>query len=470
MPRRIAILGGGISGLTAAYELAHRGHREFILFESSGRLGGIVETVCQDGFVMECGPDSWVSEKPWARELAIDLGLEDQILPSNDEHRRTYLLEGDRLIPMPDGMRMMVPSDLAALESSPLFSSEAVKAYVREPGRAEEFKAFAEARNANEDESVADFVRRHFGDEVTRKVAGPLLAGVFGGDIERLSAQSTMPGFVKMEREHGSLVLGLQRETRATEKKPAVFTTLKGGLQTLIEAISVRLPAASVRLNESVLSLCRKGHGWQVVTPVERTDFDTVILATPVHVSRELLFPIDPELGRLLDIDATSAIVAAFAFNREVAPGMSIPKGFGFLAPQRAERVTGEPSLLACTFVDQKFPHRAPEGAVLLRAFYGGDAAAALMGEPNEAILNLACRQLARILGDLPQALTVVRRWPQSLPQYAVGHPNRVARIEARIAAIPGLYLTGNAYHGVGLPDLIRDGREIAARLLDTTA
>src|SRR5271170_2606713 len=206
MPQ-IAIIGGGLSGLSSAYELTRRGHTDFVLYEASSRLGGIVETHRQDGFVIECGADSWVTEKPWARELAIELGREDEIIPSNDTHRRTYLLLDGKLTPMPDGMRMMVPTDLKAIDASPLFSENAQQAYREEPSRTEQLKAFAAAGAAGEDESVATFVQRHFGEEVAEKIAGPLLAGVFGGDIHKLSAAAVMANFVKMEREHGSLVL-----------------------------------------------------------------------------------------------------------------------------------------------------------------------------------------------------------------------------------------------------------------------
>ncbi len=195
--RRIAVLGGGIAGVTAAWQLAQReralGDIEVVLFEASGRLGGTVETVYRDGFVVECGPDGWVSEKPWARELVRELGMHGKLIASNDAERVTYILSGGRLVAMPDGMRMMVPTELAALESSPLFSAEAKRAYAAEPGRAEELRRSAPA----EDESISSFVARHFGPEVLTKVAAPLLSGVFGGDVARLSVQAVMPAFVR---------------------------------------------------------------------------------------------------------------------------------------------------------------------------------------------------------------------------------------------------------------------------------
>src|SRR5450755_4160665 len=228
----IAIVGGGIAGLATAYQLANDGV-EFTLFEASERLGGIVETIHRDGFVIECGPDSWVTEKPWARELAVELGLEDQIIPSNDQWRRTYVQVGGerlaQLVPIPDGMRMMVPARWGPLLESPLFSWQARLAYLREPKRAEELKHSAPAH----DESVGAFVRRHFGDEVASAIAGPLLAAVLGGDIAQLSVRAVMPAFVRMEAEEGSLIQAIQR--RAQQAPQAIFTTLAGGLETLIE-------------------------------------------------------------------------------------------------------------------------------------------------------------------------------------------------------------------------------------------
>jgi protoporphyrinogen/coproporphyrinogen III oxidase len=465
MPR-VAIIGGGLSGVSTAYELARRGHTDFVLFEATSRLGGIVETRRQDGFVIECGADSWVTEKPWARELAIELGLEDQIIPSNDAHRRTYLLVVGKLVPMPDGMRMMVPTDLEAIATSPLFSESVRQAYREEPSRAEELKACAASRPSDWDESVASFVQRHFGSEIAEKIAGPLLAGVFGGDIRKLSAHAVMANFVKMERKHGSLILALQRQSR-NEKSQSVFTSLKSGLQSLIDRMSAVIPTSVIRLNEEVKTLKPKAGKWGVTTASHSAIFDQVVVATPVHIARELVAPWNQELQSLLDMEATSAVVAAFAFDRDQSARITIPEGFGFLVPQRFESASSAAELLACTFVNQKFSYRAPDGCILLRAFFGGKSAPSLLAEPDEFIIDLARRHLAAVLGDIPESrVQLVRRWPLSLPQYAVGHRARVERAEAIVSEIPGLHLIGNAFHGVGLPDMIRQGRTAAAELL----
>jgi protoporphyrinogen/coproporphyrinogen III oxidase len=467
MPR-IAIIGGGLSGLSCAYELT-RSHTGFVLYEASSRLGGIVETHRQDGFVIECGADSWVTEKPWARDLAIELGLEDQIVPSNDGHRRTYLLLDGKLVPMPDGMRMMVPTDLEAIGKSPLFSETARQAYREEPARAGELKAFAATRPADWDESVSSLVHRHFGAEVAGKIAAPLLAGVFGGDIRKLSAAAIMANFVKMEREHGSLILGLHNQSRASKSR-SVFTSLKNGLQSLIDGVAAIVPPSMIRLNEEVKTLIPKAGKWQVTTASTSDVFDHVVVATPAHVSRKLVAPWHDELQCLLDLEATSAVVAAFVFDRDQSTKLSIPEGFGFLVPQHYGLALPDtqPQLLACTFVDQKFSYRAPEGCVVLRAFYGGSSAPPLLAQPDDVILKLARRQLSAVLGELPPArIQLVRRWPLSLPQYAVGHRSRVASIADIVAEAPGFHLIGNALHGVGVPDMVRQGRSTAAELLD---
>lgn len=457
--KRTAIIGGGISGVAAAWQLA-RLQKPFVLFEASERLGGTVETERRGGFIIECGPDSWVTEKPWARELAIELGLETEIIGSNERWRRTYLVRDGRLAAMPEGMRLMVPAKWGPLLESPLFSWQAKLAYLREPKRAEELKASALAES--EDESVASFVRRHFGNEVTDTMAAPLLAGVFGGDIDRLSARAIMGPFVEMERKHGSLITALQGR-KDCHAAHSVFTTLQSGLGTLIDRMSAELAPEAVRLSSPVIRLERDGPQWRVSTASGAEMFDAVIVATPAHVARQLLAPLDARFVGPLTMEATSAVVVALAFQPEKAKALRIPRGFGFLDPPSKTSPAIDPSLLACTFVDQKFAYRAPEGGVLLRGFFGGDAAPALLSESDEFIATLARRRLSRLLGPLPEPdIAIIRRWPLSLPQYGVGHLGRMNQVQVLLESFPGLHLIGNAYRGVGLPDLVQQGREAA--------
>jgi protoporphyrinogen/coproporphyrinogen III oxidase len=454
--KRIAIIGGGIAGVAAAYELARLARNgaavQVVLFEAATRLGGIVETVHEGEFVMECGPDAWVTEKPWARELAEELGLGDELMASNDATRKTYVLIDHHLQAMPDGMRMMVPSNLSALDGSELFSVDAKQAYHDELARADELRANA----PDEDESVADFVRRHFGNEVLEKIGAPLLSGVFGGDVANLSVRAVMAPFVAMEREHGSLIAALQ--ARNSSNVAAVFTTLRSGLGTLVDRMIAAIPEEWIRLGADVEFVSYGDEGWLVGTEKTVDQFDAVLMAAPVDVARSLLKPVDARAAELMEMEASSAVVVAFGFPD--ATKFSLPPGFGFLVPSGSGSL-----LLACTFIDQKFEDRVPQGGRLVRAFFGGAAAERLMRCGNDETAAVARLELARILGPLPEPqVTVVRRWPRSLPQYAVGHLERMAELDERTSKLDGLWLLGNGYRGVGLPDLVRDARSAARR------
>ena len=479
MPKHIVILGGGIAGLTAAYELT-RLQREgadvtFTLIEKSNRLGGTVETERRQTpvgeFVIDLGPDGWVTEKPWARELAIELGLGDQLLPSNDIDRVTWVLHNGQLQQLPNGMRMMVPSDLSTIQQTPLFNAEARTSYAAELSRAAELKRMA----PNRDESVASFVRRHFGDEVLRTIGAPLLGGIFGGDVEQLSVRAVMKAFVDMEREHGSLILALQRRaaehTRETtaNQNSSIFTSLQTGTGALAEAMAATLdPQNVVKLRRSI-TLTRTGTQWAISTELnvrmwgieqKRYLADHVLLAQPVLHARELLRQLDPRAHELMHMQTSSAAVIAMGYMPE--QNVRWPKGFGFLVPPASPSGGG---LLAATFCDQKYAHRAPPGARLIRAYYGGldtDSRGADLPLSNMRSLPYenAHADLQRILGPLPQpAFLTTRIWHRALPQYAVGHVERMAELDTRIEALGNLHLLGNGYRGVGLPDLIRDAR-----------
>ena len=537
--RRIAIIGGGIAGLTAACELARLARSgapvEAVLFESSHRFGGLIETVREGGFTVECGPDGWVSAKPWAAELATELGLAGELIPSNDATRRTHIFlttpshPSGRLVPMPDGLNVMVPTNLDALDGSPLFTESAIAAYRAEPARA----ASLLASIPPDDESVADFTLRHFGREVLDRVAAPLLSGVFGGDVRTLSVRAVLPAFVQMERTHGSLIAALSRTSNLEPRTSSIFTTLGSGLGTLIGRLIAAIPPPWLRLHATVTSIAPNSNRtptagsrqpdhetsssnrclWTISTfnsARQHTSetFDAIFLATPLDATRRLLAPLDRDAAYLLPRESSSAVLVAFAYTD--ASRVPLPPGFGFLVPprggvistlsevERASAFAAEveqpphfafeesaassaPSLLlACTFVDQKFSHRVPPNGRLVRVFFGGTAADRIARCNNDEIAAIARLELARILNAdapvsgpaptpaPPAALTVVRRWPNSLPQYAVGHPARAAELESRLRALPGLTLLGNALHGVGLPDLIRAARAAARKQLTT--
>lgn len=528
---RVAIIGGGIAGLTAAWELTRSSRAgtpiQTTLFESSNRLGGIVETVREGGFVIETGPDAWLTAKPWASKLAADLGVADELISSNDATRRTWIAlrtpnRPARLVPMPDGMTLMVPRDLDALTGSPLFSAAAIQAYRAEPIRAAELLASIPPH----DESVADFTLRHFGSEVLHRVAAPLLSGVFGGDVHTLSARASLPALIQMERTHGSLITALQSQRSARNglspttagqaaeqaaEAPALFTTLRTGLGTLIDRLTAEISHSIVRFNSSVTALTRRpSHGgltWDVTSTTASgrsttESFDRVFLALPAAAARQLLVPLDARAASLLPAESSSAVLVAFAFTD--ATRVPVPPGFGLLVPpistpfpfagaaDRSDATddsaspTETPTLLqACTFADQKFSSRVPAGGRLLRAYFSGAAAARLSPCNNDEIAAIARLELARVLhtythatapltGPTPTPLpdpliTVVRRLPASLPQYAVGHLDRVAELHSRLSEhLPALTLLGNSLHGLGIPDVIRDARNAARHITET--
>jgi protoporphyrinogen/coproporphyrinogen III oxidase len=481
---RIAIVGGGIAGLAAAFELELQRRAgkpvDWHLFEASDRFGGIVSTTrletAEGAFVLEDGPDGWVAEKPWAEQLARELGLGEQILPCNEAEKCTYLWLDGRLVAMPPRMRLMVPEDLSALEGSTLFSDSAKIAFADELARAEELKA----SSPRDDESVAAFVRRHFGQEVLGKVAGPLLAGIFGGDVERLSVRAVMPTFVELEAAFGSLVLGLQSKARqrvGSEPRPT-FLSLRDGMGSLIEALLQFLPGDRLHTGSGASALLRTGQNWLLRfsgpsvngCAVGFVPFDAVLLATPTDVTRRLLQPVDEQAAALIPTEASSAVLVTFCWPGDLAGGSRIPNGFGFLVPPSSAE--GEHQLLAATFSNQKYAHRAPEGARILRAFFGGESAAQVNSLPDAMVAGAALAQLRGILGPLPNpagALTTVRRWPRSLPQYEVGHGERMSVLARRIQELGNFALLGNGYRGVGVPDLIREARAAARTLTETT-
>lgn len=478
------IIGGGIAGLAAAYELEKQrlaGARlDWHLYEVSDRLGGTVHTVRhstpEGDYICEGGPDAWVTEKPWARELAEELGLTEQIIASNDATKKTYLWLNGALIAMPDRMRMMVPEDLRTLDASPLFSPEAKAAYADEVNRAAELKQSAPER----DESVASFVRRHFGMEVLDKIGAPLLSGVFGGDVKRLGARAVMAAFVKMEAEHGSLILALQQQREARGDRPPqpTFTTLRRGMGSLVEALVAALPTDRLHLKTEAATLRRSAQGW--LLRFEAGDLnncaasmvpcDHLLLATPIDATFRLLAEVDSEVASLIPKVASSAVLATFCWPPKTAQTFSLPAGFGFLVPQNGPAATNHPKLLAGTFTAQKFPDRAPAGARIVRVFFGGAMADALNLQPDANIAAEAWRELNAVFPSLPQPdalLTTAARWPRSLPQYEVGHLERMTALQQKVQQLGALDLLGNGYRGVGVPDLIRDARAAARTIAE---
>ncbi|MEO6119384.1 MAG: protoporphyrinogen oxidase [Terriglobales bacterium] len=442
---RVAIIGGGIAGLSAAHYLTQAG-ADFLLFEAGPRLGGVIQTErTPEGFIVEAGPDSFLSAKPWAAELAREVGLGEDLIPSNDHERKTYILHSGKLVAIPDGMQMMVPTRSWPVLTSPLFS------FATKLRMAREFLAPPAALAENADESVASFVSRHFGQEVVERLADPLLAGVYGGDSGRLSARAVLPQMVASEAAHRSLVRGALHARASGNSPQSIFTSLSNGMGQLIDALAARIPAENLRLKTPVNSLIRTDTGWEVGTE----SFSEVILAVPAPAAATLLWPLDPALSALLGkVSYTSSITVALGYEE-----LSLPPGFGLLVP----RAEGK-RMIACTFVHRKFKHRSPPGRALLRVFLTSGL------EENDAALSQIVRvELRSILNiTAPPIMTRICRWPSAMPQYGVGHLDRVAQMEARAAGLPGLYLIGNAYRGVGIPDCVRSGKLAAEKISAT--
>jgi oxygen-dependent protoporphyrinogen oxidase len=411
-----------LAGLTAARELSKSG-AEVTLYEPSPRLGGKILTERVDGFLIEGGPDSLISYKPAAAELCAELGLEKEIVPASS--LPTLLFSGGRLERLPEGASL-APTNAAAFLASPLLSW---RGKLRTG-----LDLVLPRRKGGQEESLARFVTRRFGREFYERWAEPLLSGVYGGNPEELSLQSTFPRLAELESKHGSVIRGLS--AASGRSKGPVFWTLSRGLSSLVEALEKEL--GKVRLvRERVQSL-------------EGLSANRIILATPAYVSAGILRKAAPEAARLLDeIPYGDAATAAYGFQ-----GVETPKASGFLVP-RAERR----SILGATFSSNKYPGRAPEGAALARVYFGGT------GDWNrrsdEDLAELGRSELAEIAGIRARpAVTRVYRWPRAMPQYRVGHAQRLARIEAALP--PEIVLAGSAYRGVGLSDCIVSGRKAA--------
>jgi oxygen-dependent protoporphyrinogen oxidase len=467
---RIAIVGAGIAGLSAAFQLEQRRRRgapvEYAVFEASGRPGGVIRTERLQGFLVEAGPDSFLSEKRWAATLCRYLGLADDLLPSNDYQRKTFIVVRGRLVEIPDGLMFMVPTKLWPMATTRLFSLGAKIMAASE--------LWTKPRQGAEDESVASFVTRHFGREMVDRMADPLLAGVYGGSADKLSVRAVLPRFVEMERTTGSLARALvaQRTPEARKKMPAesassLFTTLRHGMQQMTDALVAKLAPGALRLNTPVWSLRRAGEKWTLVTDSGEQHFDAVILAVPAYQAADLLGSVAEGLANeLRGVKYNSSITVALAYDAAAldAAARARMEGFGFLVPKAEGK-----QMLACTFVHNKFHHRAPEGKLLLRCFIGGEAAEADMQLSDEELSGAIRAELRAILGPALAAEPLfarVFRWRQAMAQYEVGHLERVARIEAAAAQLPGLALAGNAYHGIGVPDCVREGTQAAERLL----
>lgn len=469
---RIAIIGGGIAGLAAAYELEkQRAAGEslgYTLYEARPRVGGSLASEIVDGAVLEQGPDSFLTEKPAAAELCRELGLGAELLPSNDAARKTYIVVRNRLVALPDGLMFLIPTKLLPTALTPLFS---LRTKIRMG-----LELLHPPRASQQDESVAALVERHYGAEAVDRLADPLLSGIYGGDATKLSARTVLPRLVEMETKYGSLTRGMlaaHKKMRAAAKNSTgpkrapmpIFTALRGGMQQLVDALVAKLDPASIWTNTPVSAIEKTPNGWRINACGSTETYDALIMAAPAWAAGALLAPVDEALARELSaIPYSSSITLNLVYNEA---GMGpLPDGFGFLVPASEGR-----SMLACTFVHRKFLGRTPPGKAVFRAFLGGMRGEALLGESDEALVATVRRELSQILGEKAFSAATqpehaqVSRWQRAMAQYSVGHQERMRRAASRLTTLPGLRLAGNAYDGIGIPDCIRLGRQAAREL-----
>lgn len=465
MPR-IVIIGGGISGLSTAYYLAKGGYGSTIV-ESRGRLGGVIQTEHVDGCIIEAGPDSFLSAKPAALELIRELGLADQVIGSNDHLRITYVRKGGRLVPLPDGLMMMVPTKILPLLTTRLFSFGTKMRMGLELLR--------RARPSDGDQSVADFVEEHYGAEAVDYLAEPLLSGIYGGDPAELSAASVLPRFFEVAAKYGSLTRGVlaERFKAAQSRKGTaplpLFRTLKGGLGQMVDRAAAAIQGETEVLAGRAETVERAAAGFRIRLNGNWMEADHVVLACEAHNGKTLLGAVDARLAELLGTVAySSSMIVALGFDAAdfARPGRTRPNGFGFLVPKKERR-----RLVACTWVGTKFPNRVPEGKVVARCFLGGVGDAGVLYEPDESIVAAVTAELQEIAGITARPrFSRIFRWPRSMAQYTVGHGQRLAEIERRVLEIPGLHLAGNAYQGIGIPDCIRMGKQAAESILNASS
>ncbi len=471
--QRVVIIGGGISGLAAAHHLLESSLKEnhpldILLLEASARPGGVIRTQRRDDFLLETGPDAFISEKPEALNLARRIGLEKQVIETNSAHRRSFIVRGGKLLPVPEGFQLLAPSRLWPFITSGIFSWQGKARMALDlilPRRSEP--------NGSDDESLAAFVRRRLGQEALERMAQPMVGGIYTADPEQLSLRATMPRFLEMERTHRSLIRAMWHAHRKQTKQESsgtsgarysLFLSFDNGMQTLVDALAKRLPETSIRLNTKAqaINFDETTKQWTVRTGAgEAIKADAVCLALPSYAAAGLLRGTDAQLADEMDAIAyASTATVNLAFRRADIPHPL--DGFGFVVPLVEKRAT-----LACSFSSVKFAGRAPQGFALMRAFVGGALQPEMFALDEAAMLNAVLQDLRDLLGiEKPPLFSVVEKWPRSMAQYHLGHLERVARIRERLSAHPTLQLAGNAYGGAGIPDCIRNGEAAANSII----
>ncbi len=463
---RVVVIGAGLTGLAAAHRLvahasAARRPIEVVVLEAKGRIGGAIWTDRGDGFVVEGGADSFITNKPWAVDLCREIGLGDRMIGTDDRNRRSFVVRDGRLLPVPEGFVLMAPGRIRPILASPILSIR---------GKARMLLDLILPRKADDsDESLASFVRRRLGREALDRLVQPMVGGIYTADPADLSLKATLPQFLAMEREHRSLILGARRQARSADRSASgarygLFASLDDGMDVLPNALAAALPPRTIRTGAVVRRVARPDPGkpWRVELldgpPIEAGG---VVLTTEAHASARLIDGVDPDLAQQLrSIPYASSAIVTVAYRRDrVRHPLD---GFGAVVPAIERR-----SILAVSFLSVKFPRRAPAGTVLMRAFVGGATQPALFDLDDDELKALVRSELGSLLGASGEPILIeVGRHPRAMPQYTLGHLDRVAAIRQRAARHSRLILAGSAFHGVGIPDCVRSGQDAAEALL----
>lgn len=467
--QRVVVIGGGISGLAAAHRIAELAPScELLVIEGSGRLGGVLDTVHRDGYLIERSADNFIANVPWALDLCRRIGFSEQLIPTSTEQRQAMVVCRGRLERVPEGFMLMAPRRVWPLVTTPILSLGGKLRLLGE--------LLVPRRMETGDESLAAFTRRRLGHEAFERLVQPLVGGIYAADPEQLSLRATLPRFIEMEQRHGGLLKAAWKEKnpddgqRGSGARYGLFVAPRNGMSSLVEAVAARLPAGSVRLNHRVEQLKPTADGgWQVGLADQDTPSaltcDAVIVTTGASIAARLVRTLNASLAdRLAEIPYSGTSIVSLAYPRErVTRGLD---SFGFVVPAVEKR-----QILAASFSSVKFPGRAPEGTVLVRVFIGGACQSELAGLGDERLLEIATGELAELIGARGEPLLAeIARWPASMPQYHLGHSERVDAIEQAAGAWPTLALAGSAYRGVGIPHCIHSGETAAERIVNELA
>ncbi len=467
--KKVVVIGGGITGLSAAYAL-HQARQsgqdvDYVLIEKDERLGGKILTEKIDGYVVEGGPDCFLAEKPWAIQMAEKIGIIDEIIPSNEASKRTYVFADRKLHQLPDGLMGLVPTKIVPFALSPLISW---------PGKIRmAMDWFIPKKTTNEDETLGSFVKRRLGQEALDKIAEPLIGGIHAGDPDQMSLVASFPRFIQMEQKHGSLLKAmLSARKNAPKPKPpepgklkkTFFMTFKEGMGQLTDAVAAKLDNSKILTGKIVTSVSKKQDGrYQVsIKDGEPIEADSVIITAPAHLAAEIVDGLDKVMAEnLAGIPQATSATVNLAFKRSDVH-KSI-EAFGFIVPISEKR-----KIKAGTYSSTKWDFRTPsDDYVLIRAFVGGAMNQELVFQDDESMLNMVLSELKDIIGITAKpVMHKIYRWVKGMPQYTIGHLERIKNIEDRQAANPGIYIVGGSYRGVGVPDCINVGTQAAEQAL----